>query len=89
MDNYKFIQNRMCEYFPCHKISDEGEFNCLFCYCPLYTLGDKCGGDFVYTQSGVKSCMNCSKPHIKGGYEHVMSNIANIIQLAKNNREQL
>ena len=39
---YKFFQNKKCEYFPCHKGIPEEDFNCLFCYCPLYTLG-KCG----------------------------------------------
>lgn len=83
MDNYKFIQNKECEYFPCHKIQDNNDFNCMFCYCPLYALGDKCGGDFTFLESGVKSCMNCSKPHDVGGYDHVMKNIKNIIELAK------
>ena len=34
---YKFFQNKKCEYFPCHKGIPEEDFNCLFCYCPLYT----------------------------------------------------
>ncbi len=38
--NYSFFQHRKCEYFPCHPIGDENDFNCLFCYCPLYALGD-------------------------------------------------
>lgn len=37
-ENYKFVQNRKCEYFPCHKVENEDEFNCLFCFCPLYML---------------------------------------------------
>ena len=37
--HYAFFQNRDCEYFPCHKVKDEENFNCLFCYCPLYALG--------------------------------------------------
>ena len=28
---YQFIQNRACEYFPCHKGVAEEDFNCLFC----------------------------------------------------------
>jgi Zn-finger protein len=79
-ENYKFTQNKVCEYFPCHKGVPEEEFNCLFCYCPLYALGDKCGGDFVYT-AGIKDCSNCSKPHEKGSYEFVMSKINLIIEL--------
>ena len=89
MDNYKFVQNISCEYFPCHKTDDREYFNCLFCYCPLYALGDRCGGDFEYLKNGVKSCMNCSKPHDKDGYDHVMGHITQIMELAKNNKEQL
>ena len=37
--NYSFMQNRDCEYFPCHAGVSEEDFNCLFCYCPLYALG--------------------------------------------------
>ena len=33
---YQFFQNRQCEYFPCHEVEKEEDFNCLFCYCPLY-----------------------------------------------------
>ena len=47
MANYDFFQNKECEYFPCHKNADKESFNCLFCYCPLYCLGDKCGGNFT------------------------------------------
>ena len=34
-----FYANRDCEYFPCHTVADPDNFNCLFCYCPLYALG--------------------------------------------------
>ena len=53
--HYCFFQNRDCEFFPCHENVEESDFNCLFCYCPLYTLGEACGGGFVYTEKGVKS----------------------------------
>lgn len=82
MEHYKFIQNRDCEYFPCHKVNPE-DFNCLFCYCPLYCLGDRCGGDFVYLENGIKSCMNCTKPHDKDGYEHVMGKMKLVMEKAK------
>ena len=49
---YKFFQNKKCEYFPCHKGIPEADFNCLFCYCPLYTLGKSCGGNFEYLKNG-------------------------------------
>ena len=53
---YAYFQNTACPYFPCHAKANREFFNCLFCYCPLYALGDKCGGNFVYTENGVKDC---------------------------------
>ena len=40
----RFFQNTECEFFPCHQGISKEEFNCLFCYCPLYALGKECGG---------------------------------------------
>ena len=57
--HYSFFQNRVCEYFPCHDTEKPEDFNCLFCYCPLYALGDRCGGGFQYTEKGVKDCTKC------------------------------
>ncbi|MCM1467844.1 MAG: cysteine-rich small domain-containing protein [Alistipes sp.] len=79
MENYKFFQNRSCEYFPCHNLPED-ELNCLFCYCPLYCLGKECGGDFEYTKNGIKSCMNCTKPHGKDGYEHIMGKMKHVME---------
>ncbi|WP_054741871.1 cysteine-rich small domain-containing protein [Cellulosilyticum ruminicola] len=83
MAYYKFFQNKQCEYFPCHKVKDEETFNCLFCYCPLYALGDKCGGGFEYTAKGIKSCMKCTKTHGSNGYEYVMEKMKEVMALAK------
>ena len=83
MDNYKFMQNKRCEYFPCHKGIAKEEFNCLFCYCPLYPLKDKCGGNYTYLENGIKSCMNCNKPHTLNGYEHIQKQINCVIELGK------
>lgn len=58
-----FFRNTDCEYFPCHANVDPDEFNCLFCYCPLYALGPRCGGDFTYTASGIKDCSGCTALH--------------------------
>lgn len=68
---FDFFQNRACKYFPCHPNVKEEEFNCLFCYCPLYTLGRECGGNFVYLENGIKSCENCTVPHCDKGYTYV------------------
>ncbi|WP_305766779.1 cysteine-rich small domain-containing protein [Candidatus Epulonipiscium viviparus] len=80
---YKQFQNSKCEFFPCHKVSNEQAFNCFFCYCPLYLLKEDCGGDFAYTASGIKDCSNCTKPHDEGGYDYVQSKIRLVIDRAK------
>ena len=42
-NSFRFFCNKECEYFPYHETNDPDNFNCLFCYCPLYALGEKCG----------------------------------------------
>ena len=90
--NYKFFQNKTCEWFPCHdtgptnKFTANGEFiriNCLFCFCPLYPY-ENCGGDFKILENGLKDCSNCLLPHSDGGYDKI---IEMIIQI--NNAKQL
>lgn len=83
MEHYKFFQNRECEFFPCHKGIDRGNFNCLFCYCPLYTLGDQCGGSFTYLNNGVKDCSKCLRPHRRENYDRIMEKMGSILELAK------
>lgn len=82
-EHFKFIQNTKCEYFPCHKTNNTGTFNCLFCYCPLYGLKNRCGGNFHYLENGIKDCSDCMIPHSSKGYEHVMCHIQDIIELGK------
>ena len=69
--HYAFFQNRDCEYFPCHDTKHPEDFNCLFCYCPLYALGDKSGGNFKYNEKGFKDCTNCQLPHKRKNYGYV------------------
>ena len=83
MANYAFFQNKQCEYFPCHKGVKAENFNCLFCYCPLYALGDQCGGCFTYTEGGIKDCSNCIKPHIRSNYQKILSKMPEIMEIAK------
>ena len=66
--SYRFFENKSCEYYPCH----EGlkEINCLFCFCPLYSLGEHCGGNFVMT-NGIKDCSGCTYPHKPEHYEAI------------------
>lgn len=73
--HYKYFTNRECEYFPCHKCDDVDNFNCLFCFCPLYSLGDKCGGNFTYTKDGIKDCSSCLIPHRKENYDYIVNKL--------------
>ena len=67
--HYAFFSNRDCEYFPCHPGADPDNFNCLFCYCPLYVLGEECGGNFRWLENGVKDCSDCLFPHRRENYD--------------------
>ena len=87
-NSYSYFQNRECEYFPCHKVSDDSHFNCLFCYCPLYALGDQCGGSCAYTENGIKDCSACLIPHSDKGYEYIISRFSRVAELAKANRKE-
>lgn len=69
--HYSYFCNRECECFPCHSKADPDNFNCLFCYCPLYVLGDRCGGNFVYLTNGAKDCSKCLYPHLHQNYEAI------------------
>ena len=69
--HYSFFQNTECEYFPCHRIADPARFSCLFCYCPLYMLGPRCGGNFRYTEKGIKDCTDCLIPHLPENYGRI------------------
>ena len=83
MANYDFFQNRQCEYFPCHKGANPENFNCLFCFCPLYALADKCGGNFCYTEDGIKDCSGCLIPHRRENYGHICEKLQMVMELAK------
>lgn len=83
MANHAFFQNRECEYYPCHAGADSERFNCLFCYCPLYPLGDRCGGCFTYTQSGIKDCSACLRPHIPENYDRIVEAMGQVLKLAQ------
>ena len=85
--NYRFFQHRECEYFPCHKGVAEADFNCLFCYCPLYALGQKCGGNCQYTDSGYKDCSKCAFPHQRKNYDAIVARYEDIMALARKTDE--
>ena len=75
--SYKHFSNKDCEFYPCkgkeeiYKGIIDG-LNCLFCFCPLYRFGD-CGGDFNFTDKGIKDCSECLLPHEKDGYDYIIN----------------
>ena len=70
-NNATFFRNSECEYFPCHAVADDSDFNCLFCYCPLYGRED-CGGCYTFTADGVKDCSACTLPHRGENYHRIV-----------------
>lgn len=88
MMSYKCFTNKDCQYYPCHTLPEGETFNCMFCYCPLYALGDRCGGDFVYSSSGIKDCSACIKPHCgEQGWEHVRQHVGELVLKMRNLKE--
>ena len=83
INDHTFFRNQNCPYFPCHKVVESEDFNCMFCYCPLYTLGEACGGNFKYTSQGIKDCSQCILPHTKDGYSYILSHFSALSDLAK------
>ena len=77
--SYKFFQNKQCEYFPCHKVENTEDFNCIFCYCPLYYLNEWCGGNFTYTGDGIKDCSGCDFPHRASNYDLVTDKLKELM----------
>ncbi len=78
--HYAYFCNKECEYFPCHPTGGREEFNCLFCYCPLYTLGEDCGGNFRYLPNGHKDCSGCIFPHLPENYDAVTGRYGDIVK---------
>ena len=71
-NSYRFFENKDCEFFPCHEGLED--FNCLFCYCPLYRL-ENCPGDFRMIEVNgrkIKDCMGCTFPHRPENYDIIM-----------------
>lgn len=71
-NSHRYFENRECQYFPCHK--GQMDFNCLFCYCPLY-LRDACPGNPKYIEINgkkIKDCSDCIFPHLPENYDKIM-----------------
>lgn len=88
MSHYDFFQNRECEYFPCHPGADKETFSCIFCYCPLYALGENCGGSYRYLENGIKDCTGCLRPHRRENYGAITEKLSEVLELAKRTPEK-
>ncbi|MCM1145523.1 MAG: cysteine-rich small domain-containing protein [Blautia sp.] len=72
-NSHRFFENRECQYFPCHKGVDD--FNCLFCYCPLYSRENCLGNPHYLERNGkkIKDCTACTFPHHPENYDSVIA----------------
>jgi Zn-finger protein len=77
MENtHRFFANKQCKYYPCHATSSLEVFNCLFCFCPLYHLGENCGGKYGYGgEKRKKTCVGCAFPHMPANYDEIMKRL--------------
>ena len=68
----RFFENKDCKYYPCHKL--EGDFNCMFCFCPLYDVINCPGDNKIIEKDGkkIKSCIDCTFPHRPENYDAIM-----------------
>lgn len=82
--NYKFFENKTCEYYPCHKNLEE--INCLFCFCPMYKM-KTCLGEPRFLPNGIKDCSSCSIPHNKANYNIIVSVLADDIKSQQNKND--
>ena len=87
-ENFKYFRHDSCEYFPCHCADGMEEFNCLFCYCPLYALGSGCGGNFSYTEGGIKDCSACTFPHRPENYDRLLARYDDIMKVVRRMDEE-
>lgn len=69
-NSYKFFENLGCKYYPCHSGIKKGEFNCLYCFCPIFVVCKR------HSKSG---CEFCKVPHDKGSYKFMMLELNNMV----------
>jgi len=85
---FSFFCNKECEIFPCHITGNQEDHNCLFCYCPLYALGKKCGGEFFYLENEIKDCSKCTLPHKRENYGLITEKFKDILRLMKEGKQK-
>lgn len=84
---FSFFSHKACEYFPCHQGIATEDFNCLFCYCPLYTLGKDCGGAPKFYENGIKDCSNCKFPHHRHNYSAVTERFQDLVKVMQQGQQ--
>ena len=78
MKSYQYFNHQQCEYYPCHKGLEDKQFNCMFCYCPLYRVDCPGNPNYIVGQNGtkIKDCSSCVFPHIPENYNVIMEYLA-------------
>ena len=75
---YACFRHTECEAFPCHAQVIPEDFNCLFCYCPLFHW-ENCGGIYTRLPTGEKDCSKCALPHEKDNYDAVIAKLMELM----------
>lgn len=73
-NSFSYFCNKDCQFFPCHDITASENFNCLFCYCPLYRFND-CQGNYIIMSNGIKDCSRCFIPHNPDNYNFIVEKL--------------
>ena len=50
-------------------------------------LGDKCGGNFRFLDSGIKDCSRCKVPHKKENFGYITGKYKELAELVRKQRE--
>ncbi len=74
--NLYLQDNSICKR--CHHTHKD--IYCIFCFCPLYHE-QNCGGNPVYTDTGIKDCSFCDRVHDKQFIKKVIKE--NLYKLTK------
>ena len=72
---------KICKHYPCHKDTNEEDFDCLLCYCPLYEA-EACGGKYTLIHKkkrSIKDCSDCVLPHTEMGQRFIIRKLLQIL----------
>jgi Zn-finger protein len=76
-----------CNYYPCHDGIIEEEYQCEFCFCPIYPCNiEKTGGKIISGRDGsqIWDCSDCIIVHEKENFNKIKKGLHNIIQEISN-----